>query len=232
MRSLRDPFVTTCGLLLACRLGVVDDESEVVSPDADIESPYVESVVVDEPGAVERIPATSQPQVQVDPSWVVLDRKIVSMCPNLTVRAETAIGLEPSESDDGQVVFDEPRWDELAECMNEGPLQDMTIELVPCRQDTEDSEDPVEVVAAVAGELLDAGIARERVSFDPGEPPVNPPKLGARVMIRLVDEPQTAMGPDRVCTDQDRSSPGSIEAGSEVTAVFDDFDATRAGSGR
>lgn len=193
MRPSRHLFVTACGFVLACRPGAVADEPEVVTPEADIVPPYVESVLVEEPEPeVERIPATPQPQVQVDPSWVVLDRKIVSMCPNLSVRAEAAIDLEPSGPDDGQVISEQPRWDELAECMNEGPLQNMTVELVPLRQDT---GDPVEMVAAVAGELLDAGIARERVTFDPGEPMMNPPAAGARVMIRLAGQAETAMRP-------------------------------------
>lgn len=118
--------------------------------------------------------------IEVDPSWVAFDRRIVTLCPNLTVRAEAAISLESPGQD--EVPSEEPRWDELARCVNEGPLHGVDLEVVAYRRELEGG---AELAAAVAHEMVDAGIAENRIGFDRPTEDLDPPSLDARVLIQL-----------------------------------------------
>lgn len=171
-------------MFVACRA------EPTVQPIADEPDVVVTPVVVapppEEPG--EPVAERSERPVRVDPEWVAIDRKIVSMCPNLSVRAEAVIDLErsePAESDDGEVVSDEPRWRELAVCMKSGPLQGFNLEVVPYRRQS--NGNPAQMVAAVADELIEAGVPGDRIEFDPGDDDMFPPALDTRVMIRVAE---------------------------------------------
>lgn len=203
------------GLLMACRSYAPDSypgqDEDVVTPVVVTDQPGAASepeqqFVTDRGPEPPEPPEVPESRVEVAPNWVVVDAEIIERCPGLTIEAEEGGPVEPlgffdtepevegieepaPPSEPTEVVAIEPGWDALAECMNEGPLQDATVELVPYRRE---EGDPTEVMTVVADALYDAGIDRRRVTFDAGETDMTPPAIGADVMIRL-GETETAM---------------------------------------
>ena len=198
------------GLLMACRSYAPDSypgqDEDVVTPVVVTDQPaaapepeqqFVRNAVPEPPEP----PDVPESRIEVAPNWIVLDSEIVSRCPGLTIETEDAGPVEPlgffdaepevegieepsatAPEEPTEVLPIDPGWDALAECMNDGPLQNMTVELVPYRRE---EGDPTEALVAVADALSDAGIDRRRVTFDAGETDMNPPAIGADVMIRL-----------------------------------------------